>query len=206
MGGFGKSWRRASHEKFYKTYKKFEIGCHWELPTMDLSWMQIKTISDLKTFLESLHKDYMDRFGGAKAVPLDWRESWHPDRLSVYAADTTKESKAISLFHDPIFKKTPAIGGRILEEKFNKKKKKMEEKEKLIISHVWHRMLPIEGGKFLEIVTVFHTEPEKWKHRSEGDQLDKFINSLKDEGLSQVWGRTNTHSINAKKAMPKPRG
>jgi CRISPR-associated protein Cmr6 len=204
MGGFGKSWRRASHKKFHKTYTKFEIGCHWELPSMDRSWMQIKSIADLKTFLEEIHQDYIKRFGGGKAVPLDWRESWHPERLSVYAV-VTKESKAITLFHDDTFKKTPAISGRIIEKKFNKKTQKKEEKEKLIVSHVWHRMLPIEGENFLEIVTVFHTEPDKWEHPSEGDQLNKFINSLKDKGLSHVWGPTDDRSINAKKDKPRPR-
>jgi CRISPR-associated protein Cmr6 len=194
MGGFGKSWRRVSHEKFHKTYTKFEIGCHWELPSMDRSWMQIKLIADLQSFLEEIHQDYIKRFGANKASPLDWRESWHPERLSVYAV-VMKESKAITLFHDDIFKKTPAIGGRIIEEKFNKRIQKKEEKEQLIISHVWHRMLPIEGGNFLEIVTVFHTEPEKWKHRSEGDQLSRFINSLKEKGLSHVWGLTDTRAL-----------
>ena len=29
LGGFGKSWRRADHRKFYPTYKKHLIGCHW---------------------------------------------------------------------------------------------------------------------------------------------------------------------------------
>lgn len=187
MGGFGKSWRRASHQKFYKTYKKFEIGCHWKLPAMDRSWMQIKSITDLKSFLKEIHQDYKAQFGNSKTIPLNWRESWHPDRLSVYAV-VTQGSQAIHLFHDDVFKKTPAIGGRVIEQKYNKKKKQMEDKEKLVVSHVWHRMLPVEENQFLEIVTVFHTEREKWKHPSEGDQLDKFTQSLKDQGLSLVWG------------------
>jgi CRISPR-associated protein Cmr6 len=199
MGGFGKSWRRASHEKFHKTYKKFEIGCHWELNSMDRSWMQIKSIADLKSFLEDLHQGYVKRFGGGKAVPLDWRESWHPDRLSVYAV-VTKESKAITLFHDDTYKTTLAIGGRHPHKEHPKKTKPPE-----AYSHVWHRMLPIEGGNFLEIVTVFHTDPEKWEHRSEGDQLNKFINSLKEKGLSHVWGLTDNPSINVKKDKPKLR-
>jgi CRISPR-associated protein Cmr6 len=190
MGGFGKSWRRVSHQKFYKTYKKFEIGCHWELPAMDRSWMQIKSADDLKVILDQIHQDYKIKFGKGKAIPLNWRESWHPDRLSVYAA-ITQDSKAIHLFHDEVFKKTPAIGGRVIEKKFNKKRNKMEDKEKLVVSHVWHRMLPAKENQFLEIVTIFHTEPEKWKHPSKGDQLENFIQSLKDQGLSLVWGRSD---------------
>lgn len=205
MGGFGKSWRRASHQKFYKTYKKFEIGCHWELPSMDRSWMQNKSTADLKSFLDQIYRDYKARFGRGQAVPLNWREAWHPERLSVYAA-VTQESKVVTLFHDDTFKKTPAIGGRVIEQKLDPKTKKMEDKEKLVVSHVWHRMLPIgEGEGFLEIVTVFHTEREKWKHQSEGDQLGKFIQSLKDEGLSLVWGRSSALPDVAKKSVPKPR-
>lgn len=199
MGGFGKSWRRASHKKFHKTYTKFEIGCHWELPSMDRSWMQIQSIADLESFLKEIHQNYTNQFGGGKAIPLDWRESWHPDRLSVYAV-VTKESKAITLFHDDTYKTTLAIGGRHPHKEHPKKTKAPEE-----YSHVWHRMLPIEGENFLEIVTVFHTESEKWKHRLEGDQLGRFINSLKDKGLSHVWGLTDNSSTNAKKDKPRLR-
>jgi len=195
MGGFGKSWRRASHEKFHKAYKKFEIGCHWELSPVDRSWLSLKSIPELKSFLDEIYQYYRTQFGNGQANSLDWREAWHPDRLSVYAVITI-ESKAIGLFHDDTYKKTPAIGGRILEKEFNPKKQKMEDKEKLLVSHVWHRMLPIKEESFLEIVTVFHTEREKWDHPKEGDQLDKFIKSLQNKGLSLVWGRTTS--------LPKP--
>jgi CRISPR-associated protein Cmr6 len=194
MGGFGKSWRRASHQKFHKTYKKFEIGCHWELPAMDRSWMQIKSTADLKSFLDQIHQGYKDQFGKGNPLPLDWRESWHPDRVSVYAS-ITQESKAITLLHDDTYKTTLAIGGRRPHKEHPKKTKPPES-----CSHVWHRMLPVGENQFLEIVAVFHTEREKWKHPSEGDQLDKFIQSLKDQGLSLVWGRSDPLS---KKAVQK---
>lgn len=199
MGGFGKSWRRASHQLFHKTYRKFEIGCHWELPPMDRSWMQLRSTADLKSFLEGIYQRYITQFGGGKAAFLDWREAWHPDRLSVYAA-ITQESKAITLFHDDTYKTTVAIGGRHPHQEHPEKTKPPES-----CSHVWHRMLPVENGSFLEIVTVFHSEPKKWEHQTEGDQLDKFIQSLKDKGLSIVWGRSNTLPNVAKKSLPKPR-
>jgi CRISPR-associated protein Cmr6 len=204
MGGIGKSWRRTSHKKFHKTYKKFEIGCHWELPPMDRSWMKIQSTTDLKSFIEKIYQDYSSQFGGSKATPLNWREAWHPERLSVYAV-ITKESKAIQLFHDEVFKKTPAIGGRVIEQKRNPKTKKMEDKERLVVSHVWHRMLPVTEESFLEIVTVFHTEQEKWKHPTAGSQLNNFIQALKDKNLSFVWGRNDTVTATTKKSVPKPR-
>lgn len=192
MGGFGKSWRRASHQRFHKSYKKFEIGCHWELPPMDRSWMQIKSTADLTSFLDGLHQHYVTQFGAGKAVPLNWRESWHPDRLSVYAA-VTQESKAITLFHDDIYKKTPAIGG-----------KNPDDDRPKFMSSVWHRMLPIENGKFLEIITVFHNQRELWKHKTKDDQLQNFMQSLQKHGLSCIWGNGNRPPKKAKKVVPNP--
>lgn len=177
MGGFGKSWRRVSHEKFHKTYKKFEIGCHWELSPTDRSWVKLESIPDLKSFLDEIHQYYSTRFGGGKVNSLNWREAWHPDRLSVYAAVTT-ESKAITLFHDDIYKKTPAIGG-----------KNPSDNRPRFISSVWHRMLPIKDGRFLEIVTLFHSKRSEWKHQSQGDQLNNFIGSLTNKEFLFVWGK-----------------
>lgn len=193
MGGFGKSWRRASHEKFHKTYKKFEIGCHWEIPPMDRSWIQLKSIADLKSFLEEIHRSYSTKFGGGKAQASDWREAWHPDRLSVYAVITT-ESRAIDLFHDNIYKKTPAIGG-----------KNPNDNRPKFISSVWHRMLFIGDGRFLEIVTVFHAKGDDWKHQSQGNQLNKFIQSLKEKDFSFVWGNNNPTISSSQQSIPRLR-
>jgi CRISPR-associated protein Cmr6 len=188
MGGFGKSWRRASHELFYKTYRKFEIGCHWKLDPTDLTWIDIKSTDALQSFLTEVHQNYVSRFGGGKAVALDWREAWHPDRVSVYA--TTKKSKAIELFHDDIYKKTPAIGG----------KNPGDDRPKFM-SSVWHRMLPIDNENFLEIVTLFHGKRNDWKHKNEGDQLQNFMTSLEEEGLSGIWPPEKK----AKKVISNPR-
>lgn len=192
MGGFGKSWRRASHQLFHKTYKKFEIGCHWKLPLMDRSWMQIKSTANLKSFLDDIHQDYKTQFGGGKATSLNWREAWHPDRLSIYAA-VTQDSKAITLFHDDTYKKTPAIGG-----------KNPNDNRPKFLSSVWHRMLPISDDKFLEIVTVFHGQREVWKHRTKDDQLQNFTEDLKKQGLSYVWGNSSPPKKKAKKVIPAP--
>lgn len=188
MGGFGKSWRRASHELFHESYSKFEIGCHWQLPGIERSWITLQSLQDLKAFLETLHHTYIDRFGSGQAIPLDWREAWHPDRLSIYAA-VTQKSNAITLFHHDIYKYTPAIGG-----------KNARDDRPKFVSSVWHRMLPINEGEFLEIVTMFHAKREQWKHETDGDQLNNFIQSLKDKGLSLVWGNSNLATQKNKKS------
>ena len=189
MGGFGKSWRRVSHQLFHKTYKKFEIGCHWELLGTERSWIDVKSTDSLKSFLVNIHRQYMSQFGGGKAIALDWREAWHPDRLSVYAV-ITKESRAIECFHDDIYKTTPAIGG----------KNPGDDRPKFA-SSVWHRMLPTGDGNFLEIVTVFHAQRQDWKHQTEGEQLNQFIQSLKDQSLSSVWGNSTPVARTPKKVI-----
>lgn len=193
MGGFGKSWRRASHEVFHATYRKFEIGCHWELDKTDLKWLDIKSDKDLKQFLNGLHDLYKQRFASNPIGCQSWREAWHPDRVTVYAKQT-QHSSVIDLFHNNIFKKTEAIGGHVTVKKFNRKTQKDEDKEQLEFSHVWHRMLPIGDGQYLEIVTVFHSQRDKWKYKKykddkDGDdQLKPFLDAIAERGLKYVWG------------------
>ena len=183
MGGFGKSWRRASHQLFHKTYKKFEIGCHWQLASTDLKWLDIKSEQDLKRFLEDLHNLVKQRLAANAVGYQTWREAWHPDRVTVYAKQT-QESLAINLFHDETFKTTPAIGG-----------KNVGDKRPNFMSHVWHRMLSIGDGQYLEIVTVFHANREEWKHKrykndKDGeDQLKPFLEAIAERGLKYVWGK-----------------
>ncbi|NJO47163.1 MAG: hypothetical protein HC835_16950 [Oscillatoriales cyanobacterium RM2_1_1] len=191
MGGFGKSWRRASHELFHETYKKFEIGCHWELDRTDRVWMDIQSTDQLKTFLTEIHQNYITRFMRGDVKPLDWRESWHPDRLSVYAVET-RASKVIDLFHDDTYKTTPAIGG-----------KDPNDKRPKFVSSVWHRMLPIGDGSFLEIITLFHGQRKAWKRGVEEDQLQNFIDSLKGQDLSFIWGNQNPCSEKTKTSKQK---
>ena len=194
MGGFGKSWRRASHQLFHKSYKKFEIGCHWQLASTDLKWLNIKSEQDLKQFLEDLHNLSKQRLASNAVGCQTWREAWHPDKVTVYAKQT-QNSNVIDLFHNSIFKKTEAIGGHVSVRKFNRKKQKEEDVEQLEFSHVWHRMLPIGDGNYLEIVTVFHCDRDKWKHKKYkddkdgADQLKPFLDAIAERGLKYVWGK-----------------
>lgn len=205
MGGFGKSWRRVSHEIFYKDYanKKFEIGCQWELASTDLKWLDINSIDTLKQFIEGLHTICRDRFGSKPpSYQKTWREAWNPNCVTVYAS-ITRESRVVRLFHDEIFKKTPAIGGRSIVKKFNRKTQK--DKEQLGYSHVWHRMLPIGNGQYLEIVTVFHSNRTKWEHKDEGNQLEKFLGAITEKGLVYVWGDPKPLQNSPKKSSSNPK-
>jgi CRISPR-associated protein Cmr6 len=180
MGGFGKSWRRVWHKQFMPDYhgKKFAIGCHWQSSDLDL----IQTEADLDRFLTQLHQQCVTYLNARTAQAMDWREAWNPNRVAVYCRKGSC-SEAVALFHDDIFKTTPAIGGRKPHaehpDEFNPPQN---------TSSVWHRMLPLKNGtEFLEIVTVFHGDRTSWK-RDGIDQLLAFIQALKDRGLKLGWG------------------
>jgi CRISPR-associated protein Cmr6 len=190
MGGFGKSWRRVWHDTFNPDYKKFAIGCHWSSPNLT----SIRSEKELKEFLDKIYQKSKNYIGVAEAQSLPWREAWHPDRLGVYCR-VGSESKAIHLFHETLFKETPAIGGR--REVEDKRKKgansKPKKKKEFLVSHVWHRMLPIGtdvSGKeqYLEIVTVFHKYRRDLWQRNGEDQLKPFIDRLTSNSMTLAWG------------------
>ncbi len=175
MGGFGKSWRRVWHKTFLASYhtSKFAIGCHWSSPDLD----QIQTPTQLGDFLTQLHRQCCNYVGvnERQATAANWREAWHPQRVAVFCR-VSATSAAVHLFHNDIFKTTPAIGGRNPED------------DRLKISSVWHRMLPLKNGtEYLEIVTLFHGDLTPWQ-RDGQDQLHPFIAQLKENGLTCVWG------------------
>ncbi|WP_434687045.1 hypothetical protein [Pseudanabaena minima] len=211
MGGFGKSWRRASHQIFLKSYKEFEIGCQWELSRIDLKWLDIKSTQALKQFLEDLHGLCKGRLNPNSPEGYQpWRESWHPDRVTVYAKET-RQSDVIALFHQNIFKKTEAIGGHITIKEYDRNTKEEKYKEQLKFSHIWHRMLPIGDEQYLEIVTIFHSDHDKWKHKKhqddqEGqDQLKPFLDAIAAKGLEYVWGNKDPLKKPLKSSTPAPK-
>ena len=184
MGGFGKSWRRVWHDEFLPGYKTRAIGCHWTC-NYNFSSIELTAINnpdDLKVFLTELHeaaRNYMGVKANATQY-LSWKEAWCSGRLSVYA-QVVSQSKAITLFHEPQFKTTPAIGGR-----------SPSDTRPTSISFVWHRMLPMDGNQYLEIVTLFHggksgNKAYSWQ-RNEKNQLPLFTQKLNDLGFELKWG------------------
>ncbi|OYD87086.1 hypothetical protein CDG77_31350 [Nostoc sp. 'Peltigera membranacea cyanobiont' 213] len=173
MGGFGKTWRRVSHEKFYPSYLqqygKFDIGCHWI--SSQSNFITINNRTDLGNFLNQLYESCQKYLAiNSPIFVRDWREAWHSQRVTVYS-EVFDNSQAIKLFHQEPFKITPAIGGR------------ERPGEPRFVSSVWHRMLPIEGNKYLEIVTMFHGDRTLWRN-----QLQPFIQSLENAQLQLTWG------------------
>lgn len=183
MGGFGKSWRRVWHEKFYPYYfkqngKKFHIGCHWESLTPNWIDFQSDTATQqIQEFLVQLYQKCCNRLVSPPPTFLNWREAWHPDRVVVYS-NVVNKSQIVRLFHNHTFKTTPAIGGRNPGDKIP-----------TFVSSVWHRMLPLPNNQYLEIVTVFHGDRTPWK-RNNTDQLKPFIQTIKSvlKITTPTWG------------------
>lgn len=175
MGGFGKTWRRVSHHKFYPSYvnKKTAIGCHWH--SSDANFISINTPQNLTTFLNNLYRDCQQYLNiNNPNFIRNWRESWHPHNVKVYSQVVT-ESQIIELFHEDRFKFTPAIGG-----------KNTDDDRPKYVSCVWHRMLPINNNQYLEIVTIFNGNENLWKSNK-----TTFEAEILNKGFTLTWG--NNH-------------
>lgn len=220
MGGFGKSWRRSDHRKFFKSYTRHQIGCHWE-------WAEdagVKGAEDaevlIKGTIAAATKWMLLRFPEARVVvpvnapivpvvvpvskkgPIlkgppkramaepqvgEWRERWMANNVRVFCCvSRVDKSVVIPWLHGardgegrttgqgsgrraaPAATNTAALvtgprpGGR-----GNPGMKRsvvtgmMQDKNKVPvgptqIGRMWHRMYPLPGGEFLEMVTIFY--------------------------------------------------
>ena len=201
FGGFGKSWRRVDHRKFFDEYNedshKGLIGCHWEWlgdnTKIRNAQAQLAKPEKLVDFIEKVRQAAKDWIlAQNKSVQenrwaKDWREAWHPSNAQVWArvADDNEDSAAVRWFHGNY----DSEGGSI---------KKSSVAGKLgQISRIWHRMYPIvlmqrnpENPKkpivkstlrFLEILTIFPDD---------SDECLDFIDFLETnpDNFQRVWG------------------
>ncbi|MBO9998125.1 MAG: hypothetical protein J7641_03805 [Cyanobacteria bacterium SID2] len=162
LGGFGKSWRRSSHRKFFsnKDYER-DIGCHWEFLGKDRSLYQpFHTLEDICKYFQALHSLMQKWVTQEEGQRLDtaganWRESWHRDRVQVWARfddDMEPISTALDWFHqEEDAASHRSIKNSHLTGKLNQ------------IGRMWHRMYPRyvkQNGKlrqrgFIEFLTIF---------------------------------------------------
>lgn len=188
LGGFGKSWRRVDHRKFFPDYlkkgDKAIIGCHWEwYGQAEKLYIPVRDITEITVFLNKIHgkaKDWVTRNKETlKAAGSDWREAWHPRRVQVWGriADNRFESDAVYWFHQDYCPgqsiKQSALTGNIGK-----------------IGRIWHRMYPhytIENGElvktkgFVELLTIFRDDSDTTQ-----DFLD-FLDSSKSD-FQLLWG------------------
>jgi CRISPR-associated protein Cmr6 len=190
FSGFGKSWRRICHKKFYSTYfenpRKQVIGSHWEfINESQLLYLPVNQLSDIAAFINDVQNTIKKRIPNHKqsnqGIP-SWRESWYSPKVEVWGrfAENGK-SKAIHWFHgnydgtDSIKNPHPLSGsmgntGRI-----------------------WHRMYPryiinsnnqiVRGEGYVELLTIF-------KEESSDETFLNFLADKKDKdnsGFEKIW-------------------
>ena len=188
LGGFGKSWRRIDHQRFYSNYfgqdNKPMIGCHWELATLsdqlcvttgksDLGNItkfldQIKT--DASKWMESEGKNYQ-----SNSYAQNW-EAWYKNKVQVWGRLAKDgQSVAVEWFHDTNRLKGSSLAGKMGQ-----------------IGRIWHRMYPryvLNKDKelihvkrqYVELLTIF---PDDSDNKSK-----RFMNWLAtgNSGFNRLW-------------------
>ncbi|NJL10477.1 MAG: hypothetical protein HC908_10730 [Calothrix sp. SM1_7_51] len=188
LSGFGKSWRRVDHHKFYSQYcsqnNKPMIGCHWEFTKESEDLYLLTNNPDLQKitkFISSTQKRFIEWLEYNNIQPshpiTTWREVWHPSKVQVFAK-IVKQSEAVHWFHGD-YLKNKSIKQTNLTGKINQ------------IGRIWHRMYPryvinkngnlIHTGEYVELLTLFPDESEI---------TQDFIRFLKDKnsGFIQIFG------------------
>lgn len=183
FGGFGNSWRRVDHRKFYnnENYDKL-IGCHWEWDEKhlkrDLSFNNINNVNNFINQLLQTAQNWQEtvntelRLQEAQQNFTDWREAWHPEKVQVWGriADEAGDSEAIKWFHLPYQEanrqfqearqtiKQTSVTGYVGKDRETR------------VGRLWHRMYPlvrkskdpktdrdtfVRSGRYLELLTIF---------------------------------------------------
>jgi len=209
LGGFGKSWRRVDHRKFFEEYYdnsyKALIGCHWQWlgENSQRRNVQVWGLKQVGQFLDTVRqtaKEWMQSQNKPlreTAYATDWREAWHPSNVQVWGriADGADESVAVRWFHEPYQQK---ISHHEQDKSIYQSSVTGKIEDKIAtIGILWHRMYPIillkkdpENPKkpivrpthcYLEIITIFPDDSQK---------CDNFLKFLKTqpEGFELLWG------------------
>ncbi len=167
LGGFGKSWRRIHHRRFYPDYfqnnDKPMIGCHWEFSQLLEEFCltaprgELNNISSFLTSISDKLRNYFNLSSNNNYV-TNWRDVWHPEKVQVWGrvAENRLDSEAVEWFHRDNFIKRTELTGKIGNPSQ--------------VSKIWHRMYPLyvkSGGilkpkandagkpKYVELLTIF---------------------------------------------------
>lgn len=205
FGGFGKSWRRVDHRKFFEDYYedsyKALIGCHWQWLEEDTQRrnVQVWRIEKVSNFIASVQNIAQEwvlaRNKRIQTVnwARSWREAWQSSNVQVWGrlADSVDDSTAVRWFHQPYqleirgIQSEQSIYKSSLTGKIGK------------ISRVWHRMYPVVLLKkdpnnprkpivqptihYLEFFTIFSDNSNNTRD---------FLNFLRTnpEGFQHLWG------------------
>jgi CRISPR-associated protein Cmr6 len=193
LGGFGKSWRRASHQLFFSDgdYQP-DIGVHWEfLDAAQALYIPINSPQSLRNYFAALQTDIKKWIQETERKPLQangemsWREAWHPDRVQVWARfddDSEAISDALDWLHRegaaPNDLKRTSLSGRMGQ-----------------IGRIWHRMYPrfikqddrrIRRG-FVELLTIFLNPQARGRELQKQQDFLQFLAQRSD--FEKVFGQ-----------------
>lgn len=195
LGGFGKSWRRADHRRFFSDYERQMIGCHWEFIRRSFA-LYIPFGEDLAAITKFLDAFYdkgkefsgLQRIANGGTPTSGIREAWRKDNVQVWGrlAEDEEDSLAIKWLHQP-YKQGFSIKQSELTGKMGQ------------IGRLWHRMYPRfrktqnKEGKVLwkpteqyaELLTIF---PNVTGNEQEQEKTRNFLNFLHQETeFKQLW-------------------
>jgi CRISPR-associated protein Cmr6 len=180
LGGFGKSWRRVNHRKFWNQYFKDNdkpmIGCHWEFlkESEDLYLTCGKSdIGHISKFLHDIQQNFASLLNLNNDNYTPWRETWHINNVQVWAK-ISKTSEAVEWFHGNY-----TTGKRIYKTDLTGRIGNKDNPSK--VGRIWHRMYPryvIKDGKlerlpqYVELLTLFPDD---------SDSTRQFLEFLEDD-------------------------
>jgi len=195
LGGFGKSWRRADHRRFFSDYKQQMIGCHWEFIRRSFA-LYIPFGEDLAAITKFLDAFYdkgkgfsgLQRIANRGTPTSGIREAWRKDNVQVWGrlAEDEEDSLAIMWLHQP-YKQGFSIKQSELTGKMGQ------------IGRLWHRMYPqycktqnSEGKatwsptrQYAELLTIF---PNIAGNEQEQEKTRNFLKFLYQEtDFKQLW-------------------
>jgi CRISPR-associated protein Cmr6 len=186
LGGFGKSWRRTHHKRFYPSYFKNNdkpmIGCHWEFaPASEEFYIPANDLSDITEFITNIREDAIAWVKSEiedyqpNSYVQNWREAWHPNKVQVWGRFAENgNSQAVQWFHETNRLKGSSLAGKMGQ-----------------IGRTWHRMYPryvIQDGKltcleneYVELLTIFPDESD-----NKSQQFMDFLSTENSE-FKRIW-------------------
>jgi len=204
FGGFGKSWRRVDHRRFYDEYyaghrAKSLIGCHWQWDKNSLpNAAKVSSLNQVERLINELRQiasEWMELQGikPNNNSLADWREAWHSNHVQVWGrlAEGAEDCVAVKWLHQPYQRANPKFGEAELSIKQSSVTGKIGQ-----IGRLWHRMYPVvkmvddpnNPGRrqprvmpsYLELLTIFPDD---------SDKCDDFLDFLdsQPEGFRRLW-------------------
>ncbi|MFP4254767.1 MAG: RAMP superfamily protein [Halothece sp.] len=213
FGGFGKSWRRADHQKFFPEYyeggnAKPLIGCHWqwygEASRFKHTRNGVRNLKQVPVFIDDRVRSHLQEWMALRGISptpnnyaQNWREAWHPKKVQVWGriATDNEDSRAIEWLHKPYrraIREARIPEGTIYNSSVTGSMGN--------IGRIWHRMYPLvtlepdpnnpeqyrtrPTDQYLELFTFFPSDYPDQQER-------EFLNFLENqqEMFQLLWGK-----------------